>query len=452
MIVRQKGNWWRRFVHAIVAIALRLFFRRIEVGNAENVPSDEPLIFVLNHPNGLIDPALVFVALPRRVSFLAKSTLFKIPVMRFLLKTVEALPLYRRVDDAANVNLNQRTFAACFELLGQNRCIALFPEGVSNDSTKLLPLKTGAARIALGALAVGGEQLKLLKIVPCGLYYTAKTAFRSQALIRFGEPFTVSKIALDADGQPPPDAVLELSERIAANLRLVTLNVENKNALAIVERTEKLFSSVYESIAFQTPLADEFALRQNFAARFEQLKRENPARAAKLEKRLARFADDLRVLNLSPENLSLTRHSTMFVLRYFVLRIALILALSPLVLIGAVLHLPAYLLCLLLGRAFRFHGVDDGGGTIKIVAAIALMPLTWLVLAVVLWLEIDWRAALASIPAAVICGYAALRCLEELIDLRGWFVAVWILFRRRRAFIRLLRERLILHHEIAALG
>ena len=56
------------------------------------------MIFVMNHPNGLIDPALVFVALPRKISFLAKSTLFRMPVISFLLRTVEALPLYRRVD------------------------------------------------------------------------------------------------------------------------------------------------------------------------------------------------------------------------------------------------------------------------------------------------------------------------------------------------------------------
>jgi 1-acyl-sn-glycerol-3-phosphate acyltransferase len=95
------------------------------------------------------------VALPRRVSFLAKSTLFKLPVISFVLRTLECLPLYRRVDAAedqtASVMLNQRTFAACYELLQRNRCIALFPEGVSHNATHLLPVKTGAARIALGS-------------------------------------------------------------------------------------------------------------------------------------------------------------------------------------------------------------------------------------------------------------------------------------------------------------
>jgi 1-acyl-sn-glycerol-3-phosphate acyltransferase len=129
----------------------------------------------------LIDPALVFCALPRRVSFLAKATLFRLPVIGWLMRVVEALPLYRRVDAGEDVRRNQLTFAACHDFLQQGRCIALFPEGVSHGAPHLLPLKTGAARIALGALAVApdeAEQLERLKIVPVGLYYTAHTPFQ----------------------------------------------------------------------------------------------------------------------------------------------------------------------------------------------------------------------------------------------------------------------------------
>src|SRR5215210_3433496 len=96
MLFRQKGSFIRRLVHAVISVALRLFFRRIETSGVELVPEMGPLVFVLNHPNGLIDPALVFCALPRRVSFLAKSPLFPLPVVGWLLRTVEALPLYRR--------------------------------------------------------------------------------------------------------------------------------------------------------------------------------------------------------------------------------------------------------------------------------------------------------------------------------------------------------------------
>src|SRR4051794_28709585 len=76
----------RQIIHAVISIALRLFFRRIEAVNVERVLTTGALLFVLNHPNGLVDPALVFVSMPRRVSFLAKSTLFDNPIGAFVLR------------------------------------------------------------------------------------------------------------------------------------------------------------------------------------------------------------------------------------------------------------------------------------------------------------------------------------------------------------------------------
>ena len=445
MILRRKGTFVRRAVHAVIAVALRLFFRRIETDGVEKVPLDAPLIFVLNHPNGLIDPALVFVALPRRVSFLAKSTLFNLPFIGFLLKALEALPLYRRVDAAENVGLNQRTFAACFELLRQNRCIALFPEGVSHNEPRLLPIKTGAARIALGALSVNADKLKSLKIAPVGLYYTSKTSFRSEALLRFGEPFEVSPISPDENGQPPREAVRELSEKIGEELKKVTLNVETGETLEIVQLTEQLFSSVYESINFRFSLSDELDLRRRFAAEFES---QNP-KSEELKKRLAEYDRQLNELGVSPEHLSLSKHSTAFVFRHFVLRLGLVLLLLPIVIVGAAVHLPAYLLSLLLAKIFRRHGVDEARGTIKILAAMFLMPLTWLIISAVIFFYWNWQAAIAALPVTIAFGYAALRCLEELIDLSGWFKAVWVLLRWRWLFVRLLIERRALHREIS---
>ncbi|MCA1634392.1 MAG: hypothetical protein LC802_12035 [Acidobacteria bacterium] len=72
MLLRRKGPPLQRLLHAFISIALRLFFRRIETSRASLVPPEGPLIFVLNHPNGGIDPALVFAALPRRISYAAR--------------------------------------------------------------------------------------------------------------------------------------------------------------------------------------------------------------------------------------------------------------------------------------------------------------------------------------------------------------------------------------------
>jgi 1-acyl-sn-glycerol-3-phosphate acyltransferase len=452
MLRRRKGRPAQRLVHAVVSVALRLFFRRIELSRARLAPEEGPLIFVLNHPNGLIDPALVFAALPRRISFLAKSTLFTLPVIGRLLRTVEALPLYRRADAGADLSQNRRTFEACRRLLRRGRCIALFPEGVSHNSPKLLPVKTGAARIALGAASVDeegeGDARPLdLKIVAVGLYYTSKTSFRSEALLSFGEPFAVEAVELDEDGEPPREAVRELSARIEAALRGVTLNVESEEELGVTTKAERLFSSLYEGINVRLPLAARFDFLRRLAA--ERLVRLTAGGEAEgLGLRILRHEEELRRIGIAPENLSLSRHSVWYVWRHFLLRGALLLLLSPLTLAGTALHLPAFLICTLLARLFPRHGVDEIAPTVKILAAVLLMPLTWLVVAGLSFYFWGWRAAVLALPAAVVCGYAAMRSLEALHDMGGWFKAVLLLVRRRRLFLRLLVERQALREEM----
>ena len=450
MVRKRRGSFVYKFVVFIFSAALRLFFRRIETVNKEIVPDGDAVIFVMNHPNGLIDPALVFVALPRKISFLAKSTLFKMPVISWLLRTVEALPLYRKVDAGEDVSKNKRTFEMCEMLLRKGGAIALFPEGVSHNSPKMMPLKTGAARIALGAISVSqtGKPLNL-KIVPVGLFYTSKTTFRSEALLHFGEPFEVLPVELDEENQPPREAVKALTDRIEKALKEVTVNAESEAELERANKAENLFSSVSESLNFEKTLAEKFVFLKEYVSKPFEEKYKTDKKNKPLEQRIERYEEKLRELNIEPENLSLTEHSFWFVVRYFFLRLYLILLFSPLSAVGAILHFPAYQACRFLAERKTHHGVDDIVSTVKILGAMVFMPLTWIILAIVLYFNWGWEVALISIPSAFICGYAALRSWEELEDLRGWFRAVQLFYLKRETFLQLIVERRNLREEMS---
>ncbi|HKS27525.1 MAG TPA: lysophospholipid acyltransferase family protein [Pyrinomonadaceae bacterium] len=451
MISRQKGSPVRRVIHAIISIALRLFFRRIETSNSDRVPMTGPLIFVLNHPNGLIDPAMVFCALPRRVSFLAKSTLFRLPILGYLMRVLESLPVYRRIDKGEDVSQNLRTFEACHELLRRGRCIALFPEGISHSKTELQPVKTGAARIALGALSSKGAEdaLDTLRIQPVGLYYTSPTTFRSEALLRFGDSFEVESVEPDETGQPPRAAVKELSKRIEDALREVTLNVESREALEEVTKAEQLFSSIYESLNVRQSLTVSFNRLRELAEWRRRTKGTTLApRVEQLRTRILSYEEELSRIGITPENLSLAAHSGWYVFQHFLLRTILLALLFPLALVGAVLHFPAYMVCDVASRIYTRHGADDSASTVKILVAILFMPLTWMVAAGASYYLWGWRAALLAFPLSIIAGYVAMRSMEEMYDMRGWFKAIFILLRHRGLYLRLLIERKSLHAEM----
>ncbi|MBA2605962.1 MAG: 1-acyl-sn-glycerol-3-phosphate acyltransferase [Acidobacteria bacterium] len=452
MIYLGKGTIPRQLFHAFICVALRLFFRRIEASGVEKVPREGAIIFVLNHPNGAVDPGLVFVSLPRRVSFLAKSTLFDMPVGGHLFRLIEALPVYRRIDAGADIAKNQFTFENCEELLAKERCIAVFPEGISHDSTKLQPIKTGTARIALGALAIGKDNNELvkngLKIMAVGLYYTSKTAFRSEALIRYGEIFEVEPVELDEDSEPPRDEVLRLTKKIETALENVTLNLENTEELETVLKAEALFSSVYENLLFKQNLTQSFLRLQEMAEKYKILEKDNPEKMRELSKKVEKYENKLKSSGVSVESLSVLQHPTAYVFRYLILRIVLLLLLLPLSIVGAFIHSPAYLFSNLAGLLFKKHGVDDAGSTYKILAACLFMPLTWLIVGAICFYFFGWQIALAALPVVIFCGYVALRSSEILIDMRVWIKSAWLLFRQRALFLRLLVQRENLQKEI----
>jgi len=354
---------------------------------------------------------------------------------------------------------NRLTFEACRALLARGGAIALFPEGVSHDSTRLLPVRTGAARIALGAASVGGgdddgktdegSPAAALRIMPVGLYYTSKTSFRSEALIRFGEPFDVEPVALDERGEPPREEVQTLSKRIESALREVTFEAADEDELDAVKKAEELFSSVYEGLNYRRPLAATFRMLRSLAEGFRLAEAHGtPGRIERLRERVRRYEEGVRVLGITPEALSVSTHSGWFVLRHFALRSVALVVLLPLALVGAALHLPAFLAAGLLARRFDTHGPDSIGPTVKILAAVLLVPLTWLALAATAYVYWGWRLSLLTLPVAAVCGYVAVRWFEAAYDTRAWYKAFLLLARRRGLFLRLLIERRTLHDEI----
>ena len=436
----------RRLIVWLVRLALRIYFQRIEVTGLEHVPPETPVIFVLNHPNALVDPVFLLCLAPRRVSFLAKAPLFRMPVIGYLVKALDSLPVYRRQDEGQDVTKNEETFIAARKLLARGGTIGICPEGVSHDSPGLRPIKTGAARISLAAISTG--EVKELKIVPAGLYYTSKTSFRSSALLYFGTPINVSPVKLEPDGSPPREAVRQLSQEIEQALRAVILDAHQEEARQTIARAERIFSNDGDS------LKDELRLQQRFIKAYSILEGHQPERLRRLEQRMIRFEEELNQAGVDAEGFSPPSSMTSVFASIAKRSLIFLLMLGP-ALLGTIAHYPAYRLGGYLATRFS-RDSEDIISTIKIISAMLLFPLTWLVLAVASyvafgWLRGWWAAAvvLVTIP---LCGYVAIIFFEELDkSIAGIRVLTFFLV-RRRFFVRLLAERKAIRNEIVSLG
>lgn len=438
----------RRIICVALGLALRIFFRRIEVAGLEHIPSQKPVIFVLNHPNGLVDPVFILCLAPRRVSFLAKAPLFSMPVIGWLVRALDSLPVYRKQDAGEDTSRNRETFELSRALLERGGTIAICPEGVSHNEPRLKPLKSGAARIALSAASMG-EKLDVL-IVPAGLYYTAKTTFRSAALLYFGEPIQVDAVELDADGAPPREAVRALSKRIEQAMCEVILNAEHEEALATVNRAERVFSSEIRVEGDEPSLERELLLRRRFIEGYTWLRARAPERLAALDARIRRYEEELRQVGVDAEDLAAPR-SKRAVVAHLLTRSLLFLILLPFALAGTIIHYPAYRLAGYFARKFSQNS-DDVVSTIKIIAALLLFPLTWLSVMLACYLLKGWPIALIAVLLAPLAGYAAVLFFEELDQFVGGAKALLFFITRRHFFKQLLVERRAIHEEIVALG
>lgn len=436
----------RRIIVALLRFALRVYFRRVEVVGLEHVPRDRPLIFVLNHPNALVDPAFLLCLAPRQVSFLAKAPLFHLPVLGYFVRAMDALPVYRHQDEGGDVSKNSETFVAARKLLAGGGTIGICPEGVSHDEKRLRPIKTGAARIALGAVSTG--EVTGLQIVPAGLYYTSKTKFRSEALLYFGKPIDVEPVALEEGDIPPRAEVRELSSRIENALREVMLDAHHEEALHTITRAEKIFSAAAEEE--DESLAQELQLQQRFIKAYSILLERAPERLQRLETRLKRFEEELAQAGVDPDDLSPPK-STWSVFTHLVSRVVLFLLLIGPAVVGLAVHYPAYRLGGLLATRISKND-EDVISTVKILSAMLLFPLTWMVAAWISYRWWGWGIALVILILLPVAGYLAIRFFEGIDSFMGGWRALVFFLMRRRFFVRLLAERNAIRNEILALG
>lgn len=230
----------------------RLWFRRLRL---EGGPLPEgPVLLALNHPNGLLDPLVPCALLERPPRFMAKATLWAILPLRPLLAFFDAIPVKRAKDDGAPSAIlpkagerepvtgrhgrsggspggagaarNQEAFDAVFEAFGKGATVGLFPEGISHSGAMLAPLKTGAARLALGSPSP-------VALVPAGLVYGDKEVWRHSVLLRLGDPVPFDDLRpRGAD----PEAVRELTARLRAALLPLTLHGDEEGQAELAHR------------------------------------------------------------------------------------------------------------------------------------------------------------------------------------------------------------------------
>ena len=144
----------------------KLIFRGNLIGR-ENIPQKASFIMVSNH-GSLLDPPLLGHAIGRNISFMAKSELFTIPLLGFIIKSCGAYPVKRGIVDKKTIQI------ACKKLINNNS-IGIFIDGTRQKDGRVNKPKQGAAllsfknqKLLLPVAIINSHRLVRFKFfIPC---------------------------------------------------------------------------------------------------------------------------------------------------------------------------------------------------------------------------------------------------------------------------------------------
>ena len=220
----------------LLQVAVELYYVDVQVANRGSLPAEGPVIFAANHPNSIMDSVILGTQVDRQIYYLAKSELFKNPLVALIFDRCGVIPLHK---NPTGDKTNDEAFRSAFELLGEGGCLGIFPEGRNSLERGVLKIKTGVARIALGAEREHGYDLGV-RIVPVGLNFENRDRFMSRVLVRIGEPIDARRYAEKHRGAER-DAVVELTAEVDEALREAVTVMEDERVRRLTHRVERMY-------------------------------------------------------------------------------------------------------------------------------------------------------------------------------------------------------------------
>jgi len=159
------------FCRPLVRLFMKIFFRLRAVGTG-HVPAEGPVILCSNHLSNL-DPLTVACMLDRRVRFIAKEELFRIPLLKTVITALGAIPVRRGA-------VSRDTVRAALEVLRAGEVLCIFPQGTR--SADIGEGKKGAASFALKTNAA---------VIPVAI--SGYRLFR-RTTVMYGEPVDLAAV------------------------------------------------------------------------------------------------------------------------------------------------------------------------------------------------------------------------------------------------------------------
>ncbi|HSU54138.1 MAG TPA: lysophospholipid acyltransferase family protein [Candidatus Dormibacteraeota bacterium] len=191
------------------------FYFGWRVYNAERVPLNGPVILASNHASYL-DPPLVGAGLKRDINYLARESLFRFPVVGWVLRNWNSVPVDRDGGGAAGLR-------AILDRLLKGGAIILFPEGTRSPDGKLQPARSGIGLTVIKSNA---------PVVPVRVFGTFEAYGRHmkfpkphRVAVKYGQPMLFTELRAEAKTCPKP-RLKQIYQQVANELMAAIAKLE----------------------------------------------------------------------------------------------------------------------------------------------------------------------------------------------------------------------------------
>jgi 1-acyl-sn-glycerol-3-phosphate acyltransferase len=277
------------FLRIVIPVAIRIFYKNFYIRNGQNLPYNVPVIIASNHPNAVVDACAITAFTKQWSYYLARSDVFKNNFVKWFLKQLRIIPIYRLQEGAENLHLNQITFQKCFELLKKKKTILIFPEGICVQERRLRKLKKGTARIAFSAEENSNWQLGLM-VVPVGINYSDPKKFRSNLVINYGKPIEVKDFR-DAYMQDRASAINEFTKFLENKLSELVVHINNKENDQLVADIETVYKK-------QLSKEESFIATQKIVKAVNYLSQTYPEKINVLKNKIRSYLSQVEALKI----------------------------------------------------------------------------------------------------------------------------------------------------------
>ncbi len=362
----------------------KIFYKKVVYVNRQKVPKNEHLIFTANHQNALMDALAIEFSFGNQFVFVARSDIFKKKFIAAILYFLKILPVYRIRDGYDSLKKNKEIFDKTMDVIENKNGFVIMPEGDHAGFRRLRRLRKGFARIAFQAEEASDYSMDI-KIVPVGITYNNYESYRTELLVVFGKPISLSEY-YDDYKENQAQAFNKLSQRLSEKLKPLMIEITSEKYYDVYWQ----LSVQYQQKACelhqlnQDDLYDKFNAQKSIISALEKNEKEDPEDFSKLAEKTTRLLMHLKILKLDTSILK--RKSVSFL--SLIWRLLLLVLYSPLFLYGYINNILPYYLPI-----YASHKIQDPQfrSSFKFVLSLFLFPLFYVIEILIVGWASNWE-------------------------------------------------------------